>query len=315
MTIGLPEGIRSRYNASTFKNHIDWIDLYGNNHAKNVEGGAARVIPKNEFHQGPNGIPRSKGFPYVEGEPNSRWNLAEQFQDGNWTVAYIIRYDPLRGPRARILDVSNSTTMFGHWGGRAGISYQEGWVRGPDGIGDNRQWIFGIELPKRYIVRGGVNKNWHDKRGGSDLHKVEITIMNGNKSRDELSERSRWNIAEIIYWPKVLNDNELNKVKEYFDAYAEGKIDVLSGDGHGIDYIVKDYNSAVITAAKAMALTVVDLLHGNAEKGKEIIDKFEPLLSKDSYLKLLRSMYKQENFESLKNILSENTKIIPTSSS
>ena len=73
-----------------------------------------------------------------------------------------------------------------------------------------------------------------------------------------------------------------------------------SGDGHGIDYIVKDYNSAVITAAKAMALTVVDLLHGNAEKGKEIIDKFEPLLSKDSYLKLLRSMYKQENFESLK---------------
>ena len=67
-----------------------------------------------------------------------------------------------------------------------------------------------------------------------------------------------------------------------------------SGDGHGIDYVVIDYNAAVITAAKAMALTVVDLLHGNGEKGKEIVENFKPKYSKDAYLKLLRSMYKQE---------------------
>ncbi len=70
-----------------------------------------------------------------------------------------------------------------------------------------------------------------------------------------------------------------------------------SGDGHGIDYVVEDYHSAVITAAKAMALTVVDLLHGNGQKAKEIVDNFEPLLSKDAYLKLLRSMYKEEKFQ------------------
>ena len=79
-----------------------------------------------------------------------------------------------------------------------------------------------------------------------------------------------------------------------------------SGDGHGIDYVVEDYNSAVITAAKAMALTVVDLLHGNADKGKEIVDKFEPLLTKDAYLKLLRSMYKEEKFkDNLTNVKSD----------
>ena len=48
-----------------------------------------------------------------------------------------------------------------------------------------------------------------------------------------------------------------------------------------------------------MALTVVDLLHGNGQKGKEIVDKFEPLLTKEAYLKLLRSMYKEEPFEGL----------------
>ena len=46
-----------------------------------------------------------------------------------------------------------------------------------------------------------------------------------------------------------------------------------------------------------MALTVVDLLHGNGQKAKEIVDNFEPLLSKDAYLKLLRSMYKEEKFQ------------------
>tara|TARA_Y100000994_G_scaffold240887_1_gene236117 strand:- start:4632 stop:5972 length:1341 start_codon:yes stop_codon:yes gene_type:complete len=70
-----------------------------------------------------------------------------------------------------------------------------------------------------------------------------------------------------------------------------------SGDGHGIDYVVTDYNSAVTTAAKAMALTVVDVLHGDAEKGKEIIDTFKPMLTKEAYLKLLRSMYKEEKFK------------------
>ena len=70
-----------------------------------------------------------------------------------------------------------------------------------------------------------------------------------------------------------------------------------SGDGHGIDYVVEDYHSAVITAAKAMALTVIDLLHEHGQKAKEIVDNFEPLLSKDAYLKLLRSMYKEEKFK------------------
>ena len=74
-------------------------------------------------------------------------------------------------------------------------------------------------------------------------------------------------------------------------------VNSAEGDGHGIDYVVTDYNAAVMTAAKAMALTVVDLLHENGEKGKEVVDKFEPMLTKDAYLKLLRSMYKQETFE------------------
>jgi hypothetical protein len=76
-------------------------------------------------------------------------------------------------------------------------------------------------------------------------------------------------------------------------------VNSAEGDGHGIDYVVTDYDAAVLTAAKAMALTVVDLLHEKAEKGKEVVDKFKPMLTKDAYLKLLRSMYKEEKFDGL----------------
>ena len=39
-----------------------------------------------------------------------------------------------------------------------------------------------------------------------------------------------------------------------------------TGLGHGNDYVVRDYGLAVVTAAKALADTVVDLLADGAER-------------------------------------------------
>jgi hypothetical protein len=165
---GLPGGIRSRYNASTFKNKGEWSDLYGNKNAQNVEAGHSKVVPKKDFHEtGHGGISKANGFPYVEGASNSRWNLTERFKDRNWTVAYIIRYDPRGGPHARILDIRNSNTLFGHWSGRIGVSHHEGWVKDANSLGHKTQWIFAIEQPKRHLVRGGINTEWNDKKDGS----------------------------------------------------------------------------------------------------------------------------------------------------
>jgi hypothetical protein len=37
-----------------------------------------------------------------------------------------------------------------------------------------------------------------------------------------------------------------------------------TGTGHGSDYLVQDYELGVLTAAKAMAMTVIDLLANGA---------------------------------------------------
>jgi metal-dependent amidase/aminoacylase/carboxypeptidase family protein len=69
-----------------------------------------------------------------------------------------------------------------------------------------------------------------------------------------------------------------------------------SGNGHGNDYIVEDYELGVLTGAKAMAMTVVDLLSDGARKAKEVCAEYDAPLTKDSYLKLMRSMYHEATY-------------------
>jgi metal-dependent amidase/aminoacylase/carboxypeptidase family protein len=70
-----------------------------------------------------------------------------------------------------------------------------------------------------------------------------------------------------------------------------------SGSGHGTDYLIEDYVQAVINPAKAMAMTVIDLLTGQGEKAKEILDASPPRMSKQQYLDLQESRLVEELYE------------------
>ena len=61
--------------------------------------------------------------------------------------------------------------------------------------------------------------------------------------------------------------------------------------------MIEDYELAVLTGAKAMAMTVVDLLTEGASNASKIVSENEPPLTKSSYLSLLRSMTKEETFK------------------
>jgi len=69
-----------------------------------------------------------------------------------------------------------------------------------------------------------------------------------------------------------------------------------TGSGHGNDYIVQDYELGVLTAAKAMATTVVDLLANGAVRASEIKRGYDAPLSKQSYLALMRGMLHEERW-------------------
>jgi amidohydrolase len=69
-----------------------------------------------------------------------------------------------------------------------------------------------------------------------------------------------------------------------------------TGSGHGVDYEVRDYDLAVITAAKAMGMTVIDLLANSGALGRKIIASFTPSYTKDGYLAMLRGLAADRTF-------------------
>ncbi len=70
-----------------------------------------------------------------------------------------------------------------------------------------------------------------------------------------------------------------------------------TGGGHGVDYLINDYVQAVVNPAKAMAMTVIDLLSGQAETAKEVLDKTTPVMTKQAYLDLQNSRLSEELYD------------------
>ncbi len=58
----------------------------------------------------------------------------------------------------------------------------------------------------------------------------------------------------------------------------------ISGHAHARDFVISDPDAAYILPAKAMAMSVIDLLANGAEKGRAVKDSFKPRFTKEEYL-------------------------------
>ncbi|MBI4232925.1 MAG: amidohydrolase, partial [Chloroflexi bacterium] len=70
-----------------------------------------------------------------------------------------------------------------------------------------------------------------------------------------------------------------------------------TGTGHGADYLVQDWNLAVLTGAKAMAFTLVDLLADGAAKAREVKAKHKPRMTRAQYLSFMRGLLSERTYE------------------
>jgi amidohydrolase len=72
-----------------------------------------------------------------------------------------------------------------------------------------------------------------------------------------------------------------------------------TGLGHGANYVVQDYHLAVVTAAKTLAATVVDLLADGGTVAGKIVADHRPEMTRQEYLKFMRGLAKEETFEAV----------------
>lgn len=73
----------------------------------------------------------------------------------------------------------------------------------------------------------------------------------------------------------------------------------FSGSIHGADFAVVDEDLYYILAAKMFALSTYRLLRAKASKARELIDDYQPRLTKDSYIEYMESMIRDETLSKI----------------
>ena len=77
---------------------------------------------------------------------------------------------------------------------------------------------------------------------------------------------------------------DLSQLMPACHPYAAG----AHGPGHSKEYVINDYEAAVVNPAKIMAMVVIDLLAEGATNGRQVLASHRPALKKSDYLKLQR---------------------------
>ena len=133
---------------------------------------------------------------------------------------------------------------------------------------------------------------------------VKITTLPGYlpiQSDETMLELYRANAAALVGEENIVrldhrtgstDMGDVSQLMPVIHPYAVA----ATGNGHGDDYVVQDYELGVLTAAKAMAMTVVDLLADGAHRANQITADYDAPLSTQEYLSLMRGMYKEETF-------------------
>tara|TARA_B110000014_G_C20102780_1_gene579264 strand:+ start:592 stop:1923 length:1332 start_codon:yes stop_codon:yes gene_type:complete len=101
------------------------------------------------------------------------------------------------------------------------------------------------------------------------------------------------NVSHINHRTGSTDMGDISNLMPAIHPYVGG----ATGLGHGATYVVEDYSLAVVTAAKSMAATAIDLLHNNAQTGNKIVADHRPHMTRNEYLKFMRSLDKEETFE------------------
>ncbi len=70
-----------------------------------------------------------------------------------------------------------------------------------------------------------------------------------------------------------------------------------AGTGHGPDYVIVDYDLAVVAPAKIMSATVIDLLSNDAAEARKVIGNYKPVMSRSKYLAMQAERFQTELYK------------------
>ena len=100
------------------------------------------------------------------------------------------------------------------------------------------------------------------------------------------------NVAQIQHRTGSTDMGDVSNLMPVIHPYVGG----ATGIGHGADYVVHDYQLAVITAAKAMAATVIDLMADGAAAASQVVANHRPEMTAREYVSFMRTLAAEETY-------------------
>ena len=86
---------------------------------------------------------------------------------------------------------------------------------------------------------------------------------------------------------------DLSNIMPACHPYTSGAV----GAGHSKNYIIENYDQAVLAPAKIMAMVVIDLLAEGAGGAGQLLDAYKPSMTKEAYLSFQRDRARVEEFD------------------
>ena len=136
--------------------------------------------------------------------------------------------------------------------------------------------------------------------GGS----VTITTLPGYfpfQSDRGMEDLHRGNAASLVGGEKIApsghetGSTDMGDVSQVMPV-VHPYVVAAKGEAHGIDYAVDDYGLAVVTAAKAMAATVVDLLAEGGRRALQIKADYRAPMTVREYLSHVESFFSEKTY-------------------
>lgn len=130
---------------------------------------------------------------------------------------------------------------------------------------------------------------------GAEVNIEEIPGYLPLLNENTLDELFTENVSQFVEREKIITGGDFTGSFDFGDVShlmptLHPFIAGIKGDLHTREFENDDHELSYIVSAKAMAMTIVDLLCDNAEKANEIINNFEPEMTKIEYLELLESI-------------------------
>lgn len=99
--------------------------------------------------------------------------------------------------------------------------------------------------------------------------------------------------SEIGHRTGCTDMGDLSHIMPSLHPYMSG----ATGPGHSATWHISDKEMGYLGPAKSLASLAVDLLHDDAAKAKEVIEKHTPAMTKDEYLTFQSNVFKTEVYD------------------